>query len=272
MIDKKLLLAFIKGMITFVPGVSVYLAKKKAKTKHSAFKPEFCYNFWLSLLVFLEENKVDAPLARIGELGNGGSYGIGLCALLTSADAYYSFNIEDNFDLSENLLLLDKIVFFLREQMPFSDNDGKINFRVKSYSFPVHLIKPKYLDDKFIETLKNELKHIDNPDNVYLKTGNKNGDSDLNLIFSRAVMEHVKNPAEIYAFMSEKLCSKGGAFHDIEFHSHDVTKTCDGHYKINKICWRIIFGNRKYFLNRWPLKKHLIEMKINNFAVLVIIG
>ena len=59
-------------------------------------------------------------------------------------------------------------------------------------------------------------------------------------------------------------------FHEIEFHSHNITKKIDGHYQIPTFLWNLIFGKRLFFLNRWKLQDHITYLNLNNFNIIKI--
>jgi hypothetical protein len=90
----------------------------------------------------------------------------------------------------------------------------------------------------------------------------------LDFIFSRAVMEHVADPATVYSAAASHLGMDSFMFHDIEFHSHGITKTIDGHYQIHPFLWKIIVGKRPFFLNRWKLNDHVLEISQNSFEII----
>lgn len=269
MIDIKLVKAILKGMVTFIPGVSYLLKKKKTKSKHSASNAEFCYSLWLSILVYFNENGIKPNLKRIGEIGSGGSIGIGICALLTGSEKYYALEIENVYDKENNLKLLDEIVLLLKNKTPISDKFKQINIKIDSREFPEDLIKPIYFNESILSDIKTDLltsckryqklKIIKKWENV--------NTLNLDFIFSRAVMEHVTNPNDVYKGIAFHLNEKSYMFHDIEFHSHGITKKSYGHFFIPNILWKIIYGKRDYFLNRWDFKKHLSAMIENGFEI-----
>ena len=102
--------AIAKGLLTYIPGVVNVLDKKKSSTKHSGANAEFCYTLWLSLLEKMHKDGVNPIFERVGELGCGGSVGVGICALLTGTKQYFALEIENHFDRKNNLKLLDEIV------------------------------------------------------------------------------------------------------------------------------------------------------------------
>jgi hypothetical protein len=269
MIDTRLLKAIIKGVITFIPGVSSLLIKWQIKSKHSASNPEFSYAFWLSLLVYFKENGITPNLNQIGEIGTGGLFGIGICALLTGSEKYHALEIEDVYDKENNLKLLDEIVLLFKKKTPISDKFKQMNIEIENHEFPEDLIKPFYLKENIISDIKNDLL-TDCSKSKKIKIIKKWEIADtlnLNLIFSRAAMEHVENPNDVYKRIAFQLKEKSYMFHDIEFHSHGVTTKCNEHFIIPNLLWKIIYGRRDYYLNRWDLKKHLSAIMENKFNI-----
>ncbi len=269
MINSKLIKAFTKGLFTFVPGLVWVLKKQKSKSVHSGSNALFCYNLWLRFLVHLNENRIGTKFNKIGEIGNGGSFGVGICAILTGSKEYFALEIEKVFDVDQNLKLLDEIVSLFKNKTPISEKT-KLSIDVKCLDYPEQLIEPLFLNDQFVEVIRKDIQTFFNQQNMIHFAMNWHSAPTLNLdfIFSRAVLEHVKNPADVYA--SAKSHMKEGAvmLHDIEFHSHNITAKLDGHYKIPKNIWKIIYGKRSYFLNRWTLNDHLTELMQQNIKTL----
>ncbi len=44
--------------------------------------------------------------------------------------------------------------------------------------------------------------------------------------------------------------------HDIELHSHGLTKSTNGHLQIPDFIWSLMYGKRSYYMNRWTLLMH----------------
>lgn len=269
MIDYLFVKSFIKGLLTFIPGVNLLLEKKRRRSLHSGSMAEFCYTFWLSILVFVEENNAKINLTNIGEIGAGGSLGIGFCALLTGTQKYYALEINTSIDIEKNIRLLDEILILFKNKTPISKEFKQINVQIKNHDFPEALIKPNFYQNELVNNLKNVLKDgIVN--NEYIQIINKWEEStslNLNFVFSRAVMEHVKNPLEVYQAIHHHLLESTYMLHDIELHSHEITRKPNGHYNIQPKAWFIIFGKRGYFLNRWTLSDHIIAIEKCNFSI-----
>jgi hypothetical protein len=254
-----LIRAFIKGLLTFLPGVNYLLKKKRVKSKHSGSNAEFCYTFWLSVLVFFKETGIKPDLNHVGEIGTGGSLGIGICALLTGSTSYAALETENLYNKVENLKLLDEIVHLFKNKTPISDKYKQLNIKITNHEFPEGLINPMYLSIKNISAIREDLEAgCMNSPAFRLVTNWENVKSlELNLIFSRAVMEHVKDSDEVYKAIYFHLKPSSYMLHDIELHSHGITRKSDGHYLIPDMTWKIIYGKRPFYLNRWRLSDHL---------------
>ncbi len=88
--------------------------------------------------------------------------------------------------------------------------------------------------DQLLKRLKQDLRNkLVDSDLIFL-VNNWEIQNPLNITFafSRAVMEHVNNPHIIYRSLNNHLSNGSIMLHDIEFHSHGVTKTLNGHLQI----------------------------------------
>lgn len=270
MVDKLLLKSVVKGAITFIPGISFILERKKRGTHHSGSFAEFCYTLWLGLLHYLELNGIKKSFNNVGEIGCGGSVGVGICALLSGANNYYCLEIEDHFDKENNLKLLDDIVALFRSNSPIFNRYKQLNIPIKDYSFPTHLIIPRYFDEGFISELRDDIKNscINSKHLKIIYNWQQSAELKLDFVFSRAVMEHVNDPLSVYADISRFVKNGTHSLHDIEFHSHGIKLNPAGHFKINNFLWYIISGKRQYFLNRTPLAEHINYLEKNNFKTI----
>lgn len=270
MTDSKLIKAFFKGLLTYIPGVSSLLEKKKQTSKHSGSHAEFCYALWLSILVFLEENEIQPELNEIGEIGCGGSLGVGICALLTGSKKYYPLEIDVLFDKEENLKMLDELVVLLKNKTWIPEKYKQLNIKLGNYDYPGNSIKPLFLQESVIAEIKEDINNgFTNSKRIkIIKDWEKAPSLKLDFIFSRAVMEHVAAPDDIYKAIHYHLKPGSYMFHDIEYHSHGLTKRIDGHFSIPGYVWKIIYGKRQYFLNRWKSKDHLASINSKGFQII----
>jgi len=270
MVDTNLLKSIIKGLLTFIPGVPLLIRKLRKKSTHSASDAEFCYILWLSILVYCAENGIKPEFKRIGEIGNGGSFGVGLCALLSGSEVYYALDIEEIFDRDQNLKLFDELVLLFKNKSSLHNTFKVLNISINSYNYPEDLINPIFLQENVVSEIRNDILHgfIDSKRIKIIYNWPLADHLSLDIIYSRAVMEHVYDPNLIYKGIYSHLNQKACTFHDIELHSHGITKNPVGHYLINNIIWRIIFGGRVFMLNRWDLEKHLCSIIGNGFEII----
>lgn len=254
----------IKGILTYFPAYKKYKSNANRIT-HSSSDPEFCYTFWLGLLKYLKSIDNSIRLARICELGTGGSLGVGLSALLSGTDTYYALEIENTINIEDNLRILQAISQFFDDEQAVAPRYSQINLPIKDFLFPRDILKNTWRDPRRVKDLENELRDI------LIKSNDATGDRMLNLalpwqdssiqdidfVFSRAVMEHVANPKDVYNRLHGLLKPGGYMFHDIELHSHGITRRPYDHYTIHPSVWKLIEGNREYSLNRLTLDDHL---------------
>lgn len=259
-----------KGLITFVPGAENILDKRKKKSRHSSSNAEFVYSLWLSVLVFFKEHSIKPNLGTIAEIGNGGSLGVGFCAILTGSQHYFDFEFYDNINISEQLCLLDQVAQLFQNKAPIKKYDN-LNITIKSYDFPADLVLPDREQILLIEQLRIDIKSaFVNSKMISIIDGWQSAPNlDLDFIFSRAVMEHVKDPSVVYASIYNHLKEGSYMFHDIELHSHGISKQIDGHLRIKPFWWRLIVGKRPFLLNRWSFMDHLNEVKKQGFLPVI---
>jgi len=268
--DKNLLKAIIKGAFTFFPGVSFFYRKRKKKSNHSGASAHFCYTFWLSMLIYFKEKGIMPCTERIGELGNGGSFGIGMCAILSGTKEYFALEIEEVFNEEQNIQILEELVLLFKNKTPITYTYDVINFKIHSREFPEDLIIPIYLKNDVIDNIKADIKSrfINSREIKFIKNWHEKTSLNLDFIFSRAVLEHVENLESVYHAIYHHLKPNSLMFHDVEFHSHGVTKSLDGHYNLNPMLWKIIYGRREYFLNRCLPETHLKYISELGFDIL----
>ncbi len=260
MYNLRLFKTIFSGLLSYVPIFRDLVQERKKRIKHSSSDALFCYSLWLGLIKYLENNKIEYCGDRVAELGTAGSFGVGLVALLTGTNEFYAFEIENLYKQEMNICLLDEIVGLLNAETDLCGTYSQLNIPITDKRFPSELITPKYKDRQFIGELKKELGDIFNEKNKYIRyvlNWNEESVENLDLIFSRAVMEHVKNPHLVYESIFSLLQQGGVTIHDIELHSHRLTKDPCGHRKLPAFLWRLINGRRAYSLNLLLLSEHI---------------
>lgn len=270
MVDAQLFKAVAKGLLTYIPGVTYILDKKKEKSRHSGSQAEFCYALWLSILRHFEESDIQPNVGSVGEIGTGGSLGVGICALLTGSQRFYALEIDQSFDKKLNLNILNDLVILFRNRSKIPDKFKQLNIKANNLDFPDNLVEPMFLNSDLIAEIRNEIENGFSIQKriVIVKNWESQTSLALDFIYSRAVMEHVANPGKVYSGASNHLSTDSFMLHDIEFHSHGITKQIDGQHQIHPILWKIIFGKRPFYLNRWKLNDHLLAISQNGFEII----
>ena len=87
-------------------------------------------------------------------------------------------------------------------------------------------------------------------------------------MFSQAVLEHVDDLENTYKAMNLWLADNGIMSHAIDFRSHGMTKSWNGHWSLTDFEWKITRAGRVYAINRMPLSEHIKMLSINNFNIL----
>lgn len=266
--DFKLIKSVIKGTATFIPGVNYFLNKKKKKSRHSGSDALFSYSLWLSTLVYLDEHKLQPDYSRLAEIGNGGSLGIAFCALMTGTKNYFSFEYSENIDFREQIELLKRISLLFDKSEPIHQFE-KINIKISDYSFPEQKVLSKAYRSQLLKQLKQDLQNkLVASDLIFLvNSWEVQNPLDITFAFSRAVMEHVNDPNYIYQKIFSHMTPESFMLHDIEFHSHEITKNLNGHLLLAPWLWNIIIGKRPFYLNRLRMEGHNRCIVENGFTI-----
>lgn len=255
----------VKGAMTFVPGMERLLPKPIAGNNPPS---SYFYGVWLKHVAFLAENGLYGPPRTVAELGPGDTLGLGIAALLSGADRYYGLDIIAHTTREANLKVLDELVPFFQKRAArptkgFPDFDHMLDERL----FPGRIIT----DEALASALRPErIEHIRRA--LASPAGKSEGitlgykvpwsdatvveENSVDLIVSQAVLEHVADIDETYHALYRWLKPGGVMSHQIDFRSHNLAKEWNGHRAIPEPIWKVMMGNRTYFINRQPWSEH----------------
>jgi len=255
----------VKGLGTYIPGIAAYRAKGTGGTNVA----RYCYSVWLRHLVMAHRNGLcrGSP-ATILELGPGDSLGTGLAALLTGTEKYYALDVVYHTSIQKNLAALDELVTLFRSQenIPGEEEFPRIRPALESYEFPSHILPRKdlgrLLDEKRIERLRRSVLQMNEPGSMLgYVTGPTKPQSlpaqSVDMIFSQAVLEYVEPLREMYELMNLWLRPGGFVSHRIDFSCHGRAEDWNGHWSYSDWLWKLIRGNRVWFINRAPYSAHI---------------
>jgi len=272
-------LRLVKGLLTFIPGSSCFLRPKGSGGTVSA---RYCYSVWLRHLVMLRKNGLPTEHQTIAELGPGDSLGIGLCAMLTGADKYFALDAVEFAENSRNAEILEQLLdlFKRREKIPRESEFPRIKPDLDSYDFPEYILTQERLNrclhPQRIDALRKALaepgKIIGGLQVIYIAPwdGEENiVENSVDLVFSQAVLEHVDDLPAAFSALYRYLKPGGVMSHDVDFKSHGIADTWDGHWCYSGILWKLIRGRRKhsYWLNRHPHSRHIKFIEEKGFRI-----
>lgn len=269
--------AFVKGALTFVPGMQAILPKPNAGSNPP---PEYFYGVWLKHITLLAKNGLDDLPQCVAELGPGDSLGLGLAALLSGVDCYYGLDIFAHTDRATNQRVLDQLVKMFHSRAPrptrgWPDFDHLLDPR----HFPSHILTDERLARSLsAERLQSIRRALESPDErdggitlsyrVPWDDPRVIAENSVDVIISHAVLEHVADVRKTYRTLYRWLKPGGVMSHQIDFRSHNLTPEWNGYRAISEPVWRIMVGRRPYLINRVPYSGHLNTITDCGFEII----
>ncbi|WP_198033076.1 methyltransferase domain-containing protein [Methylosinus sp. PW1] len=265
----------LKGTATFVPGYLGFHAKYRAQPPGGAVTAEYCYSVWLRHLIHAAESGLNASPEAVGELGPGASLGVGICALLTGASAYYAVDASHYANREISLRLLPELVDLLKTRAPIP-GQGRHKPALASSDFPSHILTGERLSASLgpdrIDAIGRAVVHgqadglsvryfapWDDPSIVPAES--------LDMILSQAVLEHIERIGPIYSAMYRWLRPGGFMSHQIDYKSHGMASTWDGHWTHSDLTWTLLNGRRPKAINRLPHSSHIGQLQRAGFTL-----
>ena len=274
--NKKTIRKILGGFKSYIPGGVSFHANSVDDLAR------YCYTIWLRHLSILYKNGFTKIPNTIAELGPGDSIGAGLAGLVCGSKKFYALDVVKHTNIENNISVFDELVtlFAKRSVMPDDNEFPRVLPRLASYNFPSEIFTnnnlEKLLDKSRIQCLRNELVDMEKQKNSiqYMCPWNDpkiiENDS-VDMVFSQAVLEHVKDLKHTYDAMY-KWVKKGGCIsNQIDFESHGLSDEWNGHWSFSDLTWKLIKGNRPYLINREPLSKHLKAAQDAGFEIILVL-
>lgn len=266
----------LSGISSYFPGFNNFFGKGTGGTISS----RYCYSVWLRHLVIAYENGLSTKPEVIAELGPGDSLGVGLAGLISGASKLYAFDIVKYANNNKNLEIFNELLnlFNKRENIPDSTEFPKIKPLLNSYNFPKHILTDERLHDALkkdrIDSIRSaliNLKYNEEQEKIsyffpYYDEKLLKKES-VDMIYSQAVMEYVDDLEYTYNTLYRWLKVGGFMSHEIDFKSHGTAKKWNGHWTYSDFQWKLIKGNKEFFLNRQPHSVHINLMRKIGFEV-----
>lgn len=239
---------------------------------------QYCYLVWMRHLVHLHRVKPGMPFQCVAELGPGDSIGVGIAALLSGADQYVALDAQVYANIEANLAIFDDLVALFKKRAAIPDNEAfpGATLELDTYSFPTHILSEKALAAALTEERLTRIREsiINNCDMIRYQAPwdapDIIRDGTVDIILSQAVMEHANNIPMAYAAMRRWIKPEGLMSHVIDFRCHGISKTWNAHWGCGDLLWKVVYGNRPFFLNRHACGEHIDELEKNNFSHILI--
>lgn len=274
--DFRTCVSTLKGLASHVP----LLQRATCRSTGGTSDARYCYTVWLRHLDQIRSATAWPPPHSVAELGPGDSLGIGLCALLSGAPSYLALDACHYGSAASHGAIFSELATAFRSDIAAP---GQKEFPLtwpplRAELKPSLLLNREVLESatagKRIADIGAALADAAPPPplirHVAPWTGQHllNHPSDLSVVFSQAVLEHVDDLEETYRALGQKLKPGAVMSHVIDFKSHGITSAWHGHWSIGSRRWRIIRGNRPYLINRMPWSFHRRLMETNGFEIL----
>ena len=267
----------LKGALTWIPGVQRAFYDQRAAG--GTAEAQYCYGVWMKHLSLLWRAGMHTIPAMVAELGPGKSLGCGLAALLSGVQRYAALDVVRHATAATTMPLLEPMSALFRSRAPrppkgWPDYDDMLDERL----FPSKILTDERLSRSLaaprIAELSDAVRILDakiqHPWLRYGTWGNAHnvvvaGEADL--VFSHVVLSVVEDQEGFYQWCSRWLKPGGWMSHQIDFSSLEVTNEWNGHLQYGEAVWRIIVGQRPFFVNRERLSRHLALMHKYGFEV-----
>ena len=280
----------LRGLVSYIPGANILL-DTISKSIHPYYDDpkiiaRYNYSIWLRHLVTAYRNGAfhrGAP-SVVAELGPGRSLGTGLAALLSGAEKYYAFDVVRQASDKIDLEVLDELVRLFETKADIPDNTEWPTLQdsgllLDSYDFPNYLLTEARLNDISagrVAQIKRAITRLaedtssDEMIRYFVPYDRldvvKRGSVDM--LCSRDVMEHVDDLDNTYKAMSYWLKTGGLVSQTVHFSSHGLTEEWNGHWAYSDFLWKLMKGNRPFFINREPYSTHVNLLTKYGFKII----
>jgi hypothetical protein len=273
----------ILNFAALVPGAA-HLPPIRARLQRRAFgtggtnSARYCYTIWLRHLLMAARYGLNTNPRDIAELGPGDSIGSGLAALLCGAERYSALDLVSHANPVSNVLIFDELVelFRARADVPGDGEFPNVSPRLDDYRYPAQILDQARMQRALHPDRVARLRDAvlgDDPSGLIryrvpwqeasvLERGSQD------MVFSQAVLEHIDALLEAYDAMRLWLKPSGYVSHQIDFKSHGLADTWDGHWRYGDPFWKMLRGGDSWSINRQPYSEHLRLLAQTGFEVL----
>jgi SAM-dependent methyltransferase len=271
---------FLKGLLTFIPGVQRAFYDRTAGG-HTA-SASYCYGVWLKHLALLREQGMAEVPRSVLEIGPGDSLGAGLAALISGAQEYAAVDTVRHAGVASTRAVMKELVALFQARAPrpvkgWPDFDACLDERL----FPSRILTEKTLGHTLaperLAALAFAVSRLDSqPQHQALRYATwadlaTLGEPRADLIFSHVVLCVVDDLDRLYGRCAKWLKPGGWMSHQTAFDSLGVTREWNGHLRYSEAEWFAISGRRPFFVNRERLSTHLRLLDKHGFDVVSVL-
>lgn len=226
----------------------------------------YYYRTWLSHVCLAHHFGCWEAPETVLEIGPGNSLGVGLAALLSGVNKYLGYDLNSLLNGIDQQALLHEIATLYRAKAAFAEAPASL----PTTDLPQQLFSVErrnyFLSQEWIEQIESSLKN--RSDLIYyFNDPNEIAPNSVDYLFSQSVLEHVEDLDTMYAFMWKWLKPGGVMTHSIDFSSHGTSHEWNGHWTCPDWVWRLMKGNRLYFVNRAPISAHQALLARHGFEL-----
>lgn len=241
-----------------------YLVRKN----HGAKDSSYCNNIWIERLKYWRTVNQNTPKIVV-EIGSGNSLGVGLAALISGSEKFYSLETVQFWNVSTNLRIFDELLELFKLRLN-GDEKGNPN---NSWLQLNDLDLQGSLSEDRINKIRKELKDPFNVDNNFVRAiipwsaSDIIEDNTVDYIVSQSALQHVDDLPYVYGTMARWLKTGGCLSHKVDFKSMNTTRQWNGHWVLNDFEWNIAIGGAS-LINREPYSKHVKLIEDNGLRIL----
>jgi len=271
------------GIFSYIPGVTSLAHRTIVKVEEVGIIPEarYRYSTWLRYLVVAYQYGLPTQPEVVVELGPGASIGVGLAALISGSSEYFGLDVVKRCNPEKDTKIFDQLIelFNKREAIPGESEFPVVLPRLKSYEFPGNILTEERLkaslESDRIAFIRNSLAKMESVESnpiQYVVPWQSSEiinklESCVDMVCSQTVLEYVDNLEDVYKLQYLWLRPGGYVSHEIPFGSLGLAAEWNGHWRYSELAWKLVHGNKPFFINRQPHSAHLKLLRDCGFEV-----
>ena len=244
-------------------------------------RTDYCYSIWLRHLSLVQSCGLPTNPETLVELGPGDSVGVGIAALLSGTTTYRALDVVAHANVDRNLQILDELLSLFQDRAPIPDQSvfPGVHPIVPDYAFPTAVLTEARLraglSDENVDSVRAATRALGtatgaNARMQYICPWNDvrvASPESADMVLSQVVLQDVDDLAAVFRSMYTWLKPGGVMSHMIDFGGAIKTLPWNEHWTYADWEWRLIRGNRPYYLNGQPLSEYLRQFEVHGFEV-----